>query len=118
MWRSPIQICGTVRRPLFFIISARRSGSRSTRIFSMAAPLATRSRSADWQNGHAAVAYITTFAILLLHRQPGLLPGTQPAGQIHGALQALLFHERDRFAGALAGIAVDDDRAVLALRDL
>src|SRR6202165_1617795 len=46
-WRSPIQICGTVRRPLFCIISARRAGSRSTRIFSMRTPFSSSSRSAD-----------------------------------------------------------------------
>src|SRR5436305_10964649 len=62
IWRAPIQICGTVRRPpLFCIISARRAGSRSTRTFSIAAPFSTSSRSAAWQNGHAAVQYISTF---------------------------------------------------------
>src|SRR4029453_10014936 len=47
-WRSPIQICGTGGRPpAFCVISARSSGRRSTRIFSICAPFASNSRSAD-----------------------------------------------------------------------
>src|SRR5438132_9386405 len=62
MWRAPIQICGTVRRPpLLCIISARRAGSRSTRTLSIFTPFSMSSRSAAWQNGQAAVQYISTF---------------------------------------------------------
>src|SRR2546425_7138260 len=61
MWRAPIQICGTVRRPLLCCISARRAGSRSTRILSIVTPFSTSNRSAAWQNGQAAVQYISTF---------------------------------------------------------
>src|SRR5262245_781225 len=120
MWRSPIQICGTVWRPLFCVISARRAGSRSTRIFSSCAPLATSSRSADWQNGQAAVAYISTRGIgrLFLHRQAGLLPALEAAGEIDHPGVALLLQERHRLRRALAALAIHDHRALLALREL
>src|SRR5258706_1883293 len=119
MWRSPIQICGTVRRPLFCVISARRAGCRSTRIFSTSlTPLSASRRSADWQNGHAAVVYISTFATLLFHRQPGLLPRAEAASEIDDAAEALLPEGGRGLCGALAAVVVDDERLVLAVREL
>src|SRR5258706_579864 len=119
MWRSPIQICGTVRRPLFCVISARRAGCRSTRIFSTSlTPLSASRRSADWQNGHAAVVYISTFATLLFHRQPGLIPRAEAASEIDVAAEALLPEGGRGLCGALAAVVVDDERLVLALREL
>src|SRR5947207_11349052 len=119
MWRSPIQICGTVRRPLFSIISTRRAGSRSTRTRSMSlTPLLASKRSADWQNGHAAVRYISTRATSALHRQAGLLPRGQPPAQVHDAREAEPLQRRRRLRRALAAVAIDDQRLVLALGEL
>src|SRR5689334_3563824 len=120
MWRSPIQICGTVRRPLFCIISARRAGSRSTRTLSIFTPFSKSRRSAAWQKGHAEVQYISTFGITaapsFLHRQAGLLPAGEAAGKIQHAPEALALERARRLAGALAAVAIDDDRTVLAFQ--
>src|SRR3954454_21215567 len=118
MWRSPIQICGTVRRPLFCCISARRAGCRSTRTFSICTPFSTSSRSADWQKGHAAVQYMRTRGTLLLQRQAGVLPRLDAARQVRGARKALLFQRGERFRRAIAAVAVDDYRAVLLLHEI
>src|SRR5918911_3918073 len=114
IWRSPIQICGTVRRPLFCIISPRRAGSRSTRILSIATPFSLSSRSAAWQNGHAAVQYISTFGTLLLHGQAGVLPRLDAAREVQNSSEALLLQCRSGLARPVAAVAVDDDGPVLA----
>src|SRR5207237_6150493 len=118
MWRLPIQICGTVRRPpLFCVISVRRAGSRSTRILSIATPFSTRRRSAAWQNGHAAVQYMRTFISRpsFLHRKPGLLPRREAAGKVRDAREAMLLQRRERLGGALAAVAIHDHRALFLL---
>src|SRR5215510_8371840 len=115
MWRPLIQICGTVRRPLFWTISARRAGSRSTRIFSTATPFCCSSRSAEWQNGHEAVRYISTFAMSLFDGQPGLAPRAKAARKAHDLAEALAFQRRHCLARAITVVAVDDERLVLAL---
>src|SRR5688572_11278511 len=60
---SPIQICGTVRRPERRIISSRCSGSASTSISVQLWPFA-RSNAFAWsQYGHQDLVYITISAI-------------------------------------------------------
>src|SRR6266850_1924057 len=90
------------------------------RTFSMRAPLASSRRSADWQNGHAAVQYISTVAMpwgmfLFLHRQPGLLPRVQAAREIDDAGEAQALERRRGLGGAVAAVAVDDQRPLLFL---
>jgi len=51
-----MKICGTVRRPLRSIISARASGRASISISSIAAPLLSRRLRARAQYGHQLVA--------------------------------------------------------------
>src|SRR3954466_10360685 len=83
-------------------------------------PLFASSRSADWQKGHAAVRYISTRAMpalpLFLHRKAGLLPRGQSTREIHHSLESLLLQGRNGLRRALAGLAIDDDRLVLALQ--
>src|SRR3954468_11336947 len=122
MWRLPIQICGTVRRPLFCIISPRRAGSRSTRIFSMSVMrFCSSSRSADWQNGQVAVRYMTTFAMRgsgLFRRQAGLLPAGEAALEVEHFREAELAQGGDRLRRALAVVVVHDDRLLAPLGEL
>src|SRR6185295_2419846 len=54
-----MKICGTVRRPLRAIISARASGRSSTSIASNLAPLRSRSPIARVQYGHQSLKYTT-----------------------------------------------------------
>src|SRR5690348_502486 len=54
-----MKICGTVRRPLRAIISARASGRSSTLMTSYAAPLRSRRLRARAQKGHQSVKYMT-----------------------------------------------------------
>src|SRR4030067_469170 len=78
-----MKICGTVCRPLTRSISARRSGVSSTRILSIATPLAASRRAAMSQYGHTRVQYITTLVMhLLLHRQAVALPREHAAAEI------------------------------------
>src|SRR5260221_129902 len=55
---------------------------------------------------------------LLFHRQSRLLPRADATRKIRHARVALLFQRRHRFRRALAAVAVDDDRPVLALGEL
>src|SRR2546421_3121962 len=50
-----------------------------------------------------------------LYRQSGLLPCRQPAGEIDDAAEAELAQRRGGLGGALAAVAIDDHRLVLAL---
>src|SRR5262245_40877032 len=116
-------ICGTVRWPVFSIISRRRSGSRSTRIFSMSvAPLRRSNCSARTQYGQTAVAYIVILAMtdsgLLGQRQAGIGPGVDAAGEIEHLLEAGLFQFFNGGLGARTHRAADDDGRLLELVDL
>src|SRR5678815_2497348 len=85
----------------------------------MRAPFFRSSCSADWQNGQAAVQYISTSAtLLLLHRQAGLSPGAETAGKIRDLREALALQRRRGFRRALAAVVVDDDRLLLALGEV
>src|SRR5690606_33423150 len=120
-WRSPMKICGTVRRPVFSIISSRRTGSRSIRIFSICStPRCFRSISARWQYGHTAVVYMTTLLFIrapwwraggagragesLDDGQAGLLPGLEAPGQVEDVLAAAAAQQRACAAGGAAAV--------------
>src|SRR5882757_4213660 len=55
-----MKICGTERRPLRAIISARASGRSSMLIVSNSTPLRSSNPPARAQYGHQSVEYITT----------------------------------------------------------
>src|SRR5258708_3147581 len=55
---------------------------------------------------------------LLLHRQPGLLPGRDAAGKVGDAREALLLQRRERLRRTLAAVAADDQRTLLAFAEV
>src|SRR5712671_3008093 len=71
-----MKICGTVRRPLRAIISARASGRSSMLMASNLAPLRSRSPRARVQNGHQSVKYTTIRASAMT-----LVPADSRLGQ-------------------------------------
>src|SRR5574340_225172 len=101
-----MKIWGTVRRPAFSIISARRAGSRLTRIFSISVtPRARNTRSAMTQYGQKAVEYMITLVmdgpcLLFLHyRQIRLPPRVNAATQIMHVRKSVAAQDRTRFTG-------------------
>src|SRR5260221_10642877 len=111
---------GTVRRPVRSIISWRRAGSRSTRIFSIwVTPFAFRSRSAMRQKGQMPVAYMRTRAIgSFLHRQARLLPRREAALELVDGGEALPLEDARCRARARAALARHDHGLVLVFPDL
>src|SRR5690606_23499828 len=91
-----MKICGTVRRPVRLIICSRCAGSRSMRTLSISrTPRAWSSCSARTHQGHTAVQYISTRAVIRLplpslldDRQPGLAPRLKPAAEVEHVLAA------------------------------
>src|SRR4051812_8148262 len=95
-----MKICGTVRRPLRAIISARASGRSSMLIVSKRAPLRSSRLTARLQNGHQLVRYTTilggsvmkktpTAASCLGERQVLGTPGGDAASQVECLREAL-----------------------------
>src|SRR5882672_1482804 len=75
-WRSPMKTCGTERRPLRVIISARSSASVSISISRKAMPLRSSSARARAQYGHQPAEYMTTSGM-----QPQLRAADFPAAE-------------------------------------
>src|SRR5882724_3057257 len=119
-----MKICGTVRRPLRAIISARASGRSSILMTSNGAPLRSRSPVARVQNGHQSVKYTTIrgFAMPLApgrsrlgQRQVFGTPGGKSAAQVE-RLGETLGDELPHGGGSEGTrVVVDDDHFFLLL---
>src|SRR5574340_1174699 len=115
-WVSPMNTCGTVRRPPErAIISSCFAGSRSMRIFSISVtPRLLSRRSAATQYGHTAVQYITTLAIknslFLGDGQVGAFPRDDAPRLVVYGLEAGFLQDAAGSRRAVAAAAGDQDR--------
>src|SRR3954470_15652845 len=114
---SPMKICGTERRPLRAIISARASGRSSISIVSYVTPLRSSNPRARAQYGHQSVKYITTFgcpmtfaaASHLLQRQVLSAPCADSATEIERLGESLGGELPHGGGSQRAGIVINDD---------
>src|SRR5580658_10638663 len=120
MWRVPMNICGTVLRPLRRIISSRSSGCDSMSISRKLTPLDLSNARARSQYGHHDLVYMTTCDVDMLRaapcpsiaRQRQVLgtPGGDPASKIEHFGETLLGERAHGGRCARAPVAIENQR--------
>src|SRR3569833_1063716 len=117
-----MKICGTERRPLRAIISARASGRSSTLIVSNSTPFRSSNPWARAQYGHQSVKYITTLGRAAMTGSSGLrqrevlgAPCADPLTQVECLGESLLRELPDSCGSQRAGVVVDHDNFLFLL---